>query len=239
MSNSVRHMWPRSRGAWRPSFSIKSSLFETEGAGKTGCPPHPWSACNKKARGRTTGTSRTTGLPCAMVLRLIRALPGDQALLPPSPLGSSPEQLSASLGAPGPHDFAVRKSRVRLSQALASTASHRNVRDDRDPPLIRRETREVRPVICPTSQARFVRHVGTTGKLRMACMRELPAGHHGAWLHSPFADSRCWRSGRGAHVVRPPQPRPHARRHPPTRDRPAVRCYRHRLPRDRRHGLWS
>ena len=58
---------------------------------------------------------------------------------------------SASLGAPGPHDFAVRKSHVRLSQALASTASHRNVRDDRDPPLIRRETGEVKLLICPTS----------------------------------------------------------------------------------------
>ena len=32
----------------------------------------------------------------------------------------------------------------------ASTASHRNVRDDRDPPLICRETREVMPLICPT-----------------------------------------------------------------------------------------
>src|SRR5262249_34828484 len=30
----------------------------TEGAGKTGCPSHPWSACRKKARGRTTGTNR-------------------------------------------------------------------------------------------------------------------------------------------------------------------------------------
>ncbi len=75
----------RSRGAWRPSFSTNSPSSETEGAGKTGCPSHPWSACNKKARGRTTGTSRTTGLPCAVVLRLIRDLPGDQALLSPSP----------------------------------------------------------------------------------------------------------------------------------------------------------
>ena len=64
---------------------------------------------------------------------------------------ASSAKLSANLGAPGPHDFAVHKSRVRLSRALASTASHRNVRDDRDPPLIRRETREVKLLICPTS----------------------------------------------------------------------------------------
>ena len=37
-----------------------------------------------KARGRTTGTGGSSGLPCAMALRLIRALPGDRALLPPS-----------------------------------------------------------------------------------------------------------------------------------------------------------
>ena len=46
-------------------------------------------------------------------------------------------ELGASTGAPGPHDFAVRVTRARLSRALASTASHRNVRDDREPPLIR------------------------------------------------------------------------------------------------------
>jgi hypothetical protein len=67
------------------SESFQSSTLENkEGTGKTGCPPHPWSACNKKARGRTTGTSGSSGLPCAMVLRLIRDLPGDRALLPPS-----------------------------------------------------------------------------------------------------------------------------------------------------------
>ena len=36
---------------------------------------------------------------------------------------------------------------------IASTASHRNVRDDREPPLIRRETRGVKSLICPTTEA--------------------------------------------------------------------------------------
>ena len=46
-----------------------------------------------------------------MVLRLIRALPGDRALLPPSlSRNCVPRKLSASVGAPGPHDFAVRFS---------------------------------------------------------------------------------------------------------------------------------
>ena len=57
---------------------IDLTLFNQRAQGRPGADSHPWSACNKKARGRTTGTSRTSGLPCAMVLRLIRALPGDR-----------------------------------------------------------------------------------------------------------------------------------------------------------------
>jgi hypothetical protein len=165
---------PPSRDAFRPSFFNQVALCQTEGAGKTGCPSHPWSACNKKARGRTTGTSRQPAFPAQWFYGLYVISPVTR-LCCHRRLASS-AKLSANLGAPGPHDFAVHKSRVRLSRALASTASHRNVRDDRDPPLIRRETREVKPLICPTAQALLVRHVGTTGKLRMACMRELPVG---------------------------------------------------------------
>jgi hypothetical protein len=36
-----------------------------------------------------------------------------------------------------------------VSRTAASTASHRNVRDDRDPPLIRGEMRAVKAVIWP------------------------------------------------------------------------------------------
>src|SRR5215813_6161722 len=45
----LRDKLPRSRGAWRPSCSIDHTLIFKEGAGKTGCSPHPWSACNKKS----------------------------------------------------------------------------------------------------------------------------------------------------------------------------------------------
>jgi len=76
----------RSRGTTASSCWKRTALETEEGAGKAGCPPHPWSACNKKARGRTTGTGGSSGLPCAMVLRLIRDLPGDHAWLPPSPV---------------------------------------------------------------------------------------------------------------------------------------------------------
>src|SRR3984893_15742086 len=56
-----------------------------------------------------------------MVYDLLRALPGDRALLPPSSAIS--RQLNASVGASGPHDFAVRKPAPSSEAPPASTAS--------------------------------------------------------------------------------------------------------------------
>ena len=56
-------------------------------------------------------------------------------------------ELDASAGASGPHDFAVRVSAARLARASASTASHPNVRDDGQRPLVRDETARNKPVI--------------------------------------------------------------------------------------------
>jgi hypothetical protein len=60
---------------------------------------------------------RASGLPCAMVLRLITRSPRRPALLPPS-LRKYSAKLDASIGASGPHDFAVRVSHARQSQHL-------------------------------------------------------------------------------------------------------------------------
>jgi len=80
----------------------------------------------------------TSGIPHAMVLRLIRDLPGDRALLPPSFAGLT-RDLGASVGASGPHDFAVR---VRLArQARRSRPSHpaSRVRDVAQRPSVGRD----------------------------------------------------------------------------------------------------
>ena len=69
-----------------------------------------------------------------MVYGLFRALPGDRALLPPSPRAVSCARLDASVEASGPHDFAVRFSTVRQRRIRV----HRippHVRDDRETPL--------------------------------------------------------------------------------------------------------
>jgi hypothetical protein len=44
-------------------------------------------------------------------------------------------ELDASVGASGPHGFAVRKISAFVTALLASTASRSNVRDDRETPL--------------------------------------------------------------------------------------------------------
>ena len=61
----------------------------------------------------TTVTPVSPGIPCAMVYGLFRALPGDRAFLPPSPAKVAFRELDASVGASGPHGFAVRVRHVR------------------------------------------------------------------------------------------------------------------------------
>src|SRR6266851_1574546 len=63
------------------------------------------------------------------------ALPGDRALLPPSPAKVLFRELDASVGASGPHDFSVRKLALSSAAPPASTASRPHVRDDRETPL--------------------------------------------------------------------------------------------------------
>src|SRR5215468_7121724 len=63
----------------------------------------------------TTGSAKSSGIPCAMVLRLIRDLPGEPGFLAPIIALTSSAQLVASVGATGPHDFAVRVDAARLA----------------------------------------------------------------------------------------------------------------------------
>jgi hypothetical protein len=128
------HTRPRSRRAFRASFAWKSRPHHTEGAV---LPPEGSREC------RTLGASAAA---CAVVEStrvshhghagnvrhsprngfngFLRALPGDRACLPPSPPRSSASrELDASVGASGPHDFAVRKPSAFVNALLASTAS--------------------------------------------------------------------------------------------------------------------
>jgi hypothetical protein len=85
--------------------------------------------------------------------------PRGSAFLPPSLTRRvNIFKLSASTGAPGPHDFVVRMTSFVRAQAHCDIIrpSHptSHVRDDRDTPLLRgSRMRQFMQVICPTTQA--------------------------------------------------------------------------------------
>src|SRR5215468_4538007 len=77
---------PHSRGAERPSFPSEPPSSHREGAGKAGRRLAPMVRVQQKKHAAEPQVQpKSSGLPCAMVLRLIRDLLGERAFLPPSP----------------------------------------------------------------------------------------------------------------------------------------------------------
>ena len=100
-----------------------------------------------------------------MGLRLIRVLLGVPGLLATVACRIITCKLDSSVGGSGPHDFAVRNPRL-VAARIASIASRANTRDDREAPLfVGRGTRQSKPLICPTAQARRLRQNNPTGNL--------------------------------------------------------------------------
>ena len=101
-----------------------------EGAGKVGCRSTPMARLQQRTQAAvTTGTSRSSGLPCAMVLTLIRDLLGDRAFLPPSRPGSSPARLASAsrcqdhtLSQSGPIASSTHRKRARPARPSHPTA---------------------------------------------------------------------------------------------------------------------
>jgi hypothetical protein len=96
-----------------------------------------------------------SGLPCAMVLRLISCSPWRPAFLSPSPRRKSSTRLDASIGAPGPHDFAVRFTRCSSKAHRRPPHPAPNVRDDRETPLIRDGMARNEEMIWPGREAEY------------------------------------------------------------------------------------
>jgi hypothetical protein len=111
--------------------------------------------CTKQNAHEHTGSAEASGLPCAVVYGLLRALPGERALLPPS----SPRSLLLRNLTPASRrqNHATSPSAsacVRHFAGIASTASHRAFRDVRTP-LLSGETGGEKPLICPTVQEKY------------------------------------------------------------------------------------
>ena len=102
-----------------------------------------------------TGQPEHSGIPCAMALRLISCSPRRTALLPPSfprgvPLGNLTPAPRRQDHTTSPYASATL---VRRDISVHRISPH--VRDDREAPFIRRETRGVMPLICPTARAEY------------------------------------------------------------------------------------
>src|SRR5437868_4319891 len=125
ISNSHEDRHPHSRGANRArGLPEKPSL---ENRGRRECRMHDAPAASRgKLKNHTskvtTGTPKQTDIPRAMVYSLFRALPGVPGLIATVARGPI-HGLDASVGAPGPHDFAVRYWRRSSCVAKASTTS--------------------------------------------------------------------------------------------------------------------
>ena len=146
----VRVRIPAARKA--SGLCVTSRPRRDEGAGKTGCTPHPRSRVQLR-----TGNAHTSiqvqaehpGLPCAVALRLTSCSPRRTALLPPSP----PRSLLLENSMPAPrHQDHTTSPYARATHVNRSSRVHRippRVRDDRDPPLSSGETDGVMRLICP------------------------------------------------------------------------------------------
>jgi hypothetical protein len=154
----------RSRDVIRPRFAYSSSALQSEGAGKTGCLPHPRSRVQVHTKNTHTSIQvrrEHSGLPCATALRLITCSSRRTALLPPSPA-----LLIASL-APAPrrpnHTTSPYASGAFVYRAISVHRISPRVRDDREAPLICREMGGVMPVIWVRTKAEYFCANGWTG----------------------------------------------------------------------------
>ena len=102
---------------------------------------NPWPACKQKTQAAgTTGSAKSSGIPCAMALRFPSRSPQGPGFLAPVVSGSF-RSLDLSVGRPGPRDFAVRISDVRPHEepcAPPTRPPHPDPRvvTTRDPPLL-------------------------------------------------------------------------------------------------------
>src|SRR5690242_7240868 len=142
-----------------PELCIVVAPLGKEGAGNAGATNAPAALrAMKKARKQvTTGTPKRSGIPCTMVLRLIRALLGVPGLIASVARGIVHE-LDPSVGRSGPRDFAIRGQR---HSSVDVTLVHRiplpTLVTIAKRPSCGCGTREGRPLICPTAQAKYFR----------------------------------------------------------------------------------
>jgi hypothetical protein len=140
-----RHTFAISPHGFVRGFPNRLRLLKQRAQGRPGARCTRGLVCIDAQRNAHTSIQvqrKHSGLPCAMALRLIRALPGESELLATIALERRwpLKDLTPAIRASGPHDFAVRECSIRRAfapEALAATAACPNVRDVRETPLLR------------------------------------------------------------------------------------------------------
>jgi hypothetical protein len=172
--------------AARCARAIRKNPSKDRGRRKHRVPVAPAASCarvesTRVSHHRLTGTP---GISCAMVLTVYFALSPVTGLCCHRRQWSYLHQLDASVGASGPHDFAVRKVTLSSAAPPASIASLPYVRDDRDTPLLRgRDAVDVK-VIWVKSEPEYFCEEGWTDKW-VIC----PTGSPVRQLHPPPDDA--------------------------------------------------
>src|SRR5487761_2010101 len=95
-----------------------------------------------------------------------------RAFLPPSLPQVALRKLDASVGASGPHDFAVRKQSALVRSATRVHRIPPRVRDDREPPLLSRRDGARNRVICDFGKSEYFFRRDWTGQISLICFNK-------------------------------------------------------------------
>jgi hypothetical protein len=174
-------MTPHSRGAKSAravaKITLKITLEDQRAQGMPGDDLTHGPPATKKAGGSHHRFGRINRHSLRDGLRLISPSPrGPGFLAPVIPEKLASQELDLSVGRPGPRDFAVRASHVRLTCHPRPSHPRPTCRDDRAyVPLHRGGMREKIVLICPTPQALLDAADWHDGQFPHGRMRELPA----------------------------------------------------------------
>jgi hypothetical protein len=159
----------------RPSFALNFPPSDQRAQGRPGARCTRGLVCKVHKRRRTRAYRFSGGnpaFPARWFYGFLRALPGDRLSCHRRHADRS-TRLDASIGASGPHDFAVRRISTLVSSATCVHASHRAFRDDREPPLLPGETGGFKSLICPTAKAEYFFGEDWTGQISFEMVREI------------------------------------------------------------------
>ena len=161
-------MCSHSRGALRPSYASASPSSRTEGAGKAGWPHAPGAPAQKKfARAREPQVQAviTPAFPAQWFYGLYELSSVNHPVCHRRPRDAQGiiANLAPDLGAPGPHDFAVRKVAARQSAPPRPPHPRLTCRDDRDTPLRARRDADTIHLILLSGKQKYFYKGGWTG----------------------------------------------------------------------------